>query len=141
MTSKKLYPISKTLFQKLLDYNINGKFYDCLVNIYSNDIACIEISEYLTPIFIANQGVKQGCILSPTLFNIYLADLQAQVETTECDPVHIKDGSSMGCLIWADDLLLLSKSKTGLENMLAALKTFSHNNGMTLNIKKTKVDV
>ena len=45
----------------------------------------------------------------------------------------------MGCLIWADDLLLLSKSKTGLENMLAALKTFSQKNGMTLNIKKTKV--
>ena len=128
-----------TLFQKLLDYNINGKFYDCLVNIYSNDIACIKISEYLTPTFIANQGVKQGCILSPTLFNIYLADLQAQVETSECDPVHIKEGSNMGCLIWADDLLLLSKSKTGLDNMLCALKNFSQKNGMTLNIKKTKV--
>ena len=128
-----------TLFQKLLDYNINGKFYDCLVNIYSNDIACIKISEYLTPTFIANQGVKQGCILSPTLFNIYLADLQAQVETSECDPVHIKEGYNMGCLIWADDLLLLSKSKIGLDNMLSALKNFSQKNGMTLNIKKTKV--
>ena len=31
-----------TLFQKLLDYNINGKFYDCLVNIYSNDVASFE---------------------------------------------------------------------------------------------------
>ena len=75
--------------------------------------------------FLANQGVKQGCILSPTLFNIYLADLQAKVETSECDPVHIKEGSSMGCLIWADDLLLLSKSKNGLDNMLSALKDFS----------------
>ena len=45
----------------------------------------------------------------------------------------------MGCLIWADDILLMSKSKTGMDNMLAALKLFSDQNGMTLNIKKTKV--
>ena len=45
----------------------------------------------------------------------------------------------MGCLIWADDLLLLSKSQTGLDNMLSALKSLSDKNGMTLNIKKTKI--
>ena len=128
-----------TLFQKLLDYNINGKIYDCLVNIYSNDIACIKIAESITPTFIANQGVKQGCILSPTLFNIFLADFQALVETTACNPVHVKEGSIMGCLIWADDLLLLSKSKSGMDNMLSALKLFSDKNGMTLNTKKTKM--
>ena len=128
-----------TLFQKLLDYNINGKFYDCLVNIYSNDIACIKISDSITPTFIANQGVKQGCILSPTLFNIFLADLQFLVETTACNPVQIKEGTNMGCLIWADDLLLMSKSKDGLDNMLSALKNFTEKNGMTLNIKKTKI--
>ena len=128
-----------TLFQKLLDYNINGKFYDCLVNIYSNDIACIKIAESITPTFITNQGVKQGCVLSPTLFNIFLADFQALVETTACNPVQVKEGSIMGCLIWADDLLLLSKSKSGMDNMLSALKLFSVKNGMTLNVKKTKM--
>ena len=34
------------LFQKLLDYNIAGKFYDCLVNIYINDVACIKVGEH-----------------------------------------------------------------------------------------------
>ena len=97
-----------TLFQKLLDYGINGKFSDCLVNIYTNDIACIKIVENVTPTFIANQGVKQGCILSPTLFNIFLADFQRVVETAECDPI--------------TDILLLSKSNTGMDNMLSSLK-------------------
>ena len=128
-----------TLFQKLLDYNINGRFYDCLVNIYSNDIACIKIADSITPTFIANQGVKQGCILSPTLFNIFLADFQPMVETAACDPVQIREGGDMGCLIWADDLLLMSKSKAGMDNMLSALGVFSGKNGMTLNIKKTKI--
>ena len=61
------------------------------------------------------------------------------VETTACDPLQIKEGSPIGCLIWADDILLLSKSKAGMENMLSALKHFSDKNGMTLNIKKTKI--
>ena len=82
--------------------------------------ACIKIADSITPTFIANQGVKQGCILSPTLFNIFLADFQASVETTKCDPVNVKEGSIMGCLIWADDLLLMSKSKSGMDNMLSA---------------------
>ena len=124
-----------TLFQKLLGHGINGKFYDCLVNIYSNDIACIKIADYLTPTFTENQGVKQGCILSPILFNIFLADLQPLVETTACNPVQVK-GSALGCLIWADDLLLMSKSKTGMDNMLSGLKLFTDKNGMSLNIKK-----
>ena len=127
------------LFQKLLDYNINGKFYDCLVNIYSNDISCIKIADQITPTFITNQGVKQGCILSPTLFNIFLADFQTLVETDACDPVTLEESSPLGCLIWADDILLMSKSKVGMDNMLSALKSFSNDNGMTLNIKKTKI--
>ena len=85
----------------------------------------------VTPTFIANQGVKQGCILSPTLFNIILADFQRGVETAECDPVTINGGALLGCLIWADDILLLSKSKTGMDNMLSSLKSFCDKNGMT----------
>ena len=127
------------LFQKLLDYNINGKFYDCLVNIYINDIACVKVGEHVTPSFLANQGVKQGCILSPTLFNIFLADFQPLIETNPCDPVMLRGNLSIGCLIWADDILLLSKSKEGLQAMLQALYLYAEKNGMALNTKKTKI--
>ena len=42
-------------------------------------------------------------------------------------------------MIWADDLLLLSKSNAGLQNMLSELKQYTETNGMKLNLKKTKV--
>ena len=45
----------------------------------------------------------------------------------------------MGCLIWADDLLLLSKTELGLNNMLKTLKVYTEANGMTLSTEKTKV--
>ena len=80
-------------------------------------MTCIKVDNYLTPSFIANQGVKQGCILSPTLFNIFLADFQPLIETDACDPVQMNGRTNLGCLIWADDILLLSKSKEGLQNI------------------------
>ena len=129
------------LFQKLLDHNINGKFYDILVNMYTNDVACIKISDTITPSFIANQGVKQGCILSPTLFNIFLSDIQAATDTAACDPVQIRECLNLSCIIWADDILLLSKSEAGLGNMLSALTTYTEENGMTINTKKTQTMV
>ena len=127
------------IFQKLLNHNINGKFYDCLINMYTEDRACIKIGDFITPPFPTNQGVRQGCILSPTLFNIFLSDLQDITEREQCEPVEIQEGTSLGCLIWADDLLLLSKSEMGLKNMLAALNSYTMKNGMKINIKKTKV--
>ena len=108
----------KFLVINVLDNNINGKFYDVLVNMYSNDISCIKISDTISPSFIANQGVKQGCIFSPTLFNIFLSDIQSIFDTRECDPVQLNVDTLMGCIIWADDILLLSRSETGLGSML-----------------------
>ena len=106
---------------------------------YCNDTACVKIGDSITSTFVTNQGVKQGCILSPTLFNIFLSDLQHITEKAECEPVQITDDLNLGCLIWADDLLLLSKSEAGLKNMLSALNSYTEKNGMTLNVKKTKV--
>ena len=106
---------------------------------YCDDKACVKINDSITSVFPTNQGVKQGCLLSPTLFNIFLADLQEVTEKTQCEPVQITRDTNLGCLIWADDLVLLSKSETGLKNMLDALKSYTSKNGMSLNIKKNKV--
>ena len=59
------------LFQKLLKHNVTGKFYSSIKNMYTHDVACISIGGEITDTFNINQGVKQGCILSPLLFNIF----------------------------------------------------------------------
>ena len=129
------------LFQKLLKYNINGGFYNCLVNLYANDKSCVKIGQYISPFFDRTQGVKQGCILSPLLFNIFLSDFQNVMEKEENEPVEIKSGESLGCIIWADDILLLAKSEEGLRNMIKNLKSYTEANGMSINITKTKAMV
>ena len=126
------------LFQKLLNQGINGKIYNCIVNLYTEDKACTKVGKSISNFFNMSQGVKQGCILSPLLFNIYLSDLQQNIEKEGNDPVEISPAETLGCIIWADDILLLSKSELGLSNMLSTLKTFTEKNGMKINTTKTK---
>ena len=125
------------LFQKLLSYDVTGKFYNTIKNMYTQDFACVNTGESLTEKFRISQGVKQGCILSPLLFNIFISDLTAALDEGESEPVKIDETRSLNSLIWADDLLLLSESEKGLNNMLKNLDEYTRLNLIRVNLEKT----
>ena len=60
------------LFYKLLQYNMGGKFYDLIKNLYSKTKCSIKVSDQRTEFFDYCKGVRLGCIHSPMLFNLYL---------------------------------------------------------------------
>ena len=124
------------LFQKLLNYGINGNFFNTIKNIYVNDRACIKWEDKVSETFKINQGVRQGCILSPLLFNIFLADLPKLLDSTGG---YVKLGhTNLSCLIWADDILLFSENELGLTRMLKTLEEYCNDNKLTINTEKTK---
>ena len=125
------------LFEKLKKYGITGKFYNVLKNMYFNDQIKIKVGEYLTETIHPNQGVRQGCILSPLLFNIYLADLPQRLELAQSHGPKV-EGRLLNNIIWADDLAILSETEDGLNNMLKELALYTEENSLTINIDKTK---
>ena len=68
------------LFKKLLNHGINGRFFNIIKTIYINDKACVKMQGRRTKTFEINQGVRQGCVLSPLLFNIFLSDLAKKLD-------------------------------------------------------------
>ena len=58
------------LLKKLLTYNIKGKFFNIIKDIYTSDNACIKISKQITEPFEINRGVRQRCVLSALICNI-----------------------------------------------------------------------
>ena len=83
-------------------------------------------------------GVEQGCPLSPTLFGLYIDNLEAWLDKTEGEGVHLA-GYMVKLLLYADDLILISKMAYGLRDHLGALEKFCQEVGMQVNITKTKV--
>ena len=82
-------------------------------------------------------GVKQGCNLSPLLFNIFINDIH-DIFNSSCDPLDI-DSLKLSSLSFADDLVILSETPGGLQNSLDALNKYCENWGLVVNASKTKV--
>ena len=124
------------LLHKLLSYGIKGKFFNIIKYIYNNEKACVKLNSQCTEIFDINQGVRQECVLSPLLFNIFLADLPRKLESI---PGKVKiDTLEMNSLIWADDLVLVSENENDLKLMLETLDSYCKENKLTINNEKSK---
>ena len=124
------------MFQKLLDIGVTGKFYDIIKYIYEGDQVCIKLGDFITPAIQTIMGVRQGCVLSPLLFNIYMADFPKSLPKNV--GVKISDNSIMNCILWADDIILLSEDEEGLQQLLNGLKIYSDLNELKVNTDKTK---
>ena len=93
----------------------------------------------LTNTFETNIGVKQGYMLTPTLFSLYINDLIDHFGP-DCEPLELNN-KPISCLLYADDIILLSESAKGLQKSLDILKTYCDKWNLKINIGKTKVIV
>ena len=81
----------------------------------------MRIGDSQTQSFQYARGVRQGCILSPPLFNLYINGLPYSFENILSDPFVLPNGTKLSSLLYADDLIILSRSNAGLQNCLNAL--------------------
>ena len=80
-------------------------------------------------------GVRQGGILSPILFSIYINDVIMKLEMSN-KGCHINN-TFFGCILYADDILLISPSITGMQDMLDICQTEMKWLNMKINAAKS----
>ena len=108
-----------------------------LMEMYKDHKVFVRLADGLLQPITTTIGLKQGCGISPLLFNIFINKLP-KVYDQSCDPVQL-GGKDLSCLLWADDLMILSKSAEGLQTAIEKTYLFYKNLGLEMNTSKTKV--
>ena len=126
------------LFQKLIDRNTPLYIYIYIVKITSFWYTTQTIQCSVSKFFALTIGLRQGCNLSLHLFNMYIDDLSRVLERIDNDPVKL-NGTPISCLMYADDMILLSSSSCGLQKSLNTLGMYCKKWQLIVNTQKTKV--
>ena len=128
------------LFSELMSRGISPLILRCLIYIYSNQTCTVKWGSAISNRFPVNNGVRQGAVSSPILFCIYIDKLIKQLRTSTigCQ----LNGVYMGIWVYADDIILLSPSRAGLQQMTNICEQFAENYSLkfstNVNVSKSK---
>ena len=124
------------LFIKLMDRGIPKVFLDVMITWYGDLYCRVKWDGHFSDWFPVTAGVRQGGVLSPDFYSIYVDDL-----------ICIMRSSGVGCylvekfaaaLMYADDIALLAPSLKALQKLLALCEKFCQEWDIKLNAKKSK---
>ena len=112
-----------------------------LRNLYAGQEATVRTGHGTTDWFHIGKGVRQGCILSPCLFNLHVEYIMRNAGLEETQSEIKIAGRNINNLRYADDTTLMAESEEELKSLVMKVKEESEKVGLKLNIQKTKIMV
>ena len=114
----------------------------CLLrNMYAGQEATVRTGHGTANWFQIGKGGRQGCILSPCLFNFYAEYIMRNSGLDEAQAGIKIAGRYINNLTYADDTTLMAKNEEELKRLLFKVKEESEKVGLKLNIQETKIMV
>ena len=108
---------------------------DILINWYSKLTVKVRWNGNLSHSFIFESGVRQGSCLSPSLYNVFIDLFTCELRKLN-GSCHIFN-AFVGCLLYANDIIVLSPSVNGLQSMLDVCSVTSRSLSLNFNCSKS----
>ena len=120
----------------MTSFDIHSRLFNTLSTIYSSSNSQLRLNGVLTNSFDVSSGVRQGDIMSPILFSMFLNDLATGIKDLNCG-VKI-NGRDVSILLYADDIVLIAPNEQNLQKMLNFIWNWCRKWRMAINTDKTK---
>ena len=135
--SKAFHTVSHTLIRRVLeDRGVDLHVRGLLLSLYDGAATRFEVGDSSSQEIHILRGVKQGCTVSPFLFNLCLDPLIRTIGQMAGFRWGQKDEDQVSILTYADDIALVSCEKTTLEAMINMCKAYFDDVGLRFNTKK-----
>lgn len=126
------------LWKTLLEMGTPTHLVHLLRRLYEDGTASVRADDVMSSHFHPSAGVRQGCIISPLLFNIYTELIMRIALEDWTDGIAI-GGLKISNLRYADDTTLFATSSRHMEELLSKMESVSLGFGLRINRSKTKV--
>ena len=124
------------LFRLLLKRDLPASVVRMLLFVYTNNFVRVSWCGLFSEYFLATNGVKQGGVLSPVLFCVYLDELL--VSLSKANVGCFLGNSYVGALAYADDLVLIAPTASAMRRMLSICDAYAADYCMSFNAEKSK---
>jgi transcription initiation factor TFIIIB Brf1 subunit/transcription initiation factor TFIIB len=86
-----------------------------------------------------NKGIRQGCQISPTLFNIYLDEIITKWQKEDITGIKLSTNQHLSTLLFADDQVIIADTEDNLQKAAHKLNRLITEYGLTISVQKTNV--
>ena len=127
------------LWKMLKEMGIPDHLTCLLRSVYAGQEATVSTGHGRTDWFQIGKGVRQGCILSPCLFNLHAEYIMRNAGLDKVQSGIKIAGRNINNLKYVDDITLITESKQELKSLLMKVKEEREKVGLKFNIQKTKI--
>ena len=126
------------LCQVLEGYGIQGGLLRAIQSMYLGSQACVRTSGKVSGWFPITQGVRQGCVMLPWLFNVFMDGIMRETMEKLQGGVQLTT-TNVQLILFADDIVMVTEKKEDMQTNLGEMKKVMDKWGMKMHLGKTKV--